>query len=234
MRSSRSPPAVGRRGQATAPDHVGAAPFLAVGQVGPGHVVEGDGPHRAAAGWSGAGRARRAGRSAPRCRTGRTSCGRTGPRSRGGRDRRGGACRAGRWAASWAASTRMRPPAAWTCSARSCTGGTTPVTFDAPVTATRAMRPACRRAGGRGRPRRAFRRGGRRRGRPGRLPPRQVVGVVLEHGRQHDRPRLDGQRGGQRVHGLGGVLGEDHRVALGIGAHEGAHRGLAPARRRRC
>ena len=139
--------------------------------------------------WSGAGRERA---PSPDERTGavraRTSCGPRGRRSRGGRDRRGGACRSRRCGASWAASTRIRPPAAWTFSANSCTGCTTPVTFDAPDTASSATRPAC---------------SARRRSRSstssvpsGRRPtwtvrkrasPRQVVRVVFEHRRQHHR-----------------------------------------------
>ncbi len=141
----------------------------------------------------------------------------------------------GRCGASWAASTRIRPPAAWTFSANSCTGCTTPVTFDAPDTASSATRPAC----------------------SARQPieildvqrtvraetdvhraeapsPRQVVRVVFEHRRQHHRIVFDGQRAGEPVDRLGRVLGEHDDVAFGVGTEELADQLAAHARTRSC
>ena len=130
----------------------------------------------------------------------------------------------GRWAVSWAASTRIRPPAAWTRAARSCTGGTTPVTLEAPVTASSATRPAWR-ASRRSRSSSSSVPSGRAptatvRG-PG--PPREVVGVVLEPGGEHHRVRLDGQRARQQVDRVGRVPPEHHDVPLGVRPHEVAH-----------
>jgi hypothetical protein len=55
--------------------------------------------------------------------------------------------------------------------------------------------------------------------------PWQVVGVVLEQGREHDRVLGDGHRPGQFVGRLGGVLGEDDDVAVGIGTDESGDSG---------
>ena len=127
----------------------------------------------------------------------------------------------GRCGASWAASTRMRPPTAWTFSASSCTGCTTPVTFDAPDTARRATRPAC---------------SARRRSRsstssvPSGRTPTCTVRNRPRHGRSFEwcssivvsttESVVGGQRAGEPVDRLGRVLGEHDDVALGVGADE--------------
>ena len=56
----------------------------------------------------------------------------------------------------------------------------------------------------------------------GRCPvaPWELVGVVLERGRQHDRVGGHRHRARQRVDRLGRVRGEDHDVAVGIGTDE--------------
>ena len=107
----------GRRQRHRAED-VRAAALLPIGQLGPAHVVERDGLDRPAAGdgaaWGGT---RRAARSARRCRTARTPC---APESATKSRCPGSSCgrrSIGRWAASWAASTMMSPPTACTRSA---------------------------------------------------------------------------------------------------------------------
>ena len=111
-------------------------------------------------------------------------------------------------------------------SARS--GSTSPVTLDAPVTATQRRRG--RRAGRassaarvsatvRGRGQRPVRRA---------RPPRQQVGVVLDVEAQR---RLAGHGGGQQVQRVGGVAGEHHDV-VGPGPDELADRARAPLQQR--
>ena len=141
----------------------------------------------------------------------------------------------GRWAASWAASTRMRPPTAWTRSARSWTGGTTPVTLEAPVTASSATRPAWR-ASRRSRSSSSSVPSGRARTCTARVPgpPRQVVGVMLEHRwsarwtRRAPSPAIR-----EQVDGVGGVPPEHDRVASGRPRRR-CPPPAGPARRRRC
>ena len=112
-------------------DDVGRAGLLALGRVGPDHLVEVDEVDGAAAGEErvALGEAPTAGRSARRRRTVRTSCGRS---TRGSRRRR--AC--GRCGASCAASTSTGTPRAWAASMISSIGGSQPVTLVAPVIAS--------------------------------------------------------------------------------------------------
>ena len=57
-------------------------------------------------------------------------------------------------------------------------------------------------------------------------PPRQIVGVVLHHGRQDDRCGRQRIAEGQLVDRLGRVLAEDDRRRLRIGADEACDRGV--------
>ena len=56
--------------------------------------------------------------------------------------------------------------------------------------------------------------------RAGAGPPRQIVGVVLEQRRQHDVAIVDRHGLGELVDRVRGVLGEQHHVAVGVGADE--------------
>ena len=143
----RSSPIVGERadgcrhGDRT--HDVRAAGLFPVGKVGPDDGVGRDGAHRAASSVIGCGSEGGAGpdQGAGSVR-GVHLVGREGDEV----EMAGivvGRMSIGRCGASWAASTRIRPPAAWTFSANSCTGCTTPVTFEAPDTARSATRPAC-------------------------------------------------------------------------------------------
>ena len=225
-----------RGGERDGTEQVGGARLLPVRQVGPGDVVERDGIHGAAAAVIG-----RAGRSASRRPTiaplpnGAYSLWADSATKSRCSGSPWGRMSIGRCGASWAASTRIRPPAACTRRARSWIGGDDPGDVrctrhdqhrDPPgVAGERARRDrrgrACRRA-------RADVHGAHPR------PPRQVVGVMLQHRRQHDIAVGDRHRSGQLVDRLGRVLREHHHVAFRIGADEGADHLAAPARTPRC
>ena len=209
-------------------DHVRRARLLPVGRVGPHHLVEVDQVDGAAAGEErvAVGERRPGARRARRRRTGRTSCGRSTPGSRRRRAGAGGG-------ASWAASTSTGTPRSWAAAMISSSGGSQPVTLEAPVTAS---------SGGRGPSSRAAVTSStskvpstrhstkRRRHRPG---PRQQVGVVLDHGRHDHVVGREPEPVGQVVDGLGGVAADDGDVvALRVAPGERAVPPPGPARRR--
>ena len=123
-------------------EQVGGAGFDAVRQIIPDDVVEGDGTHRAAAAVVGIGAEQAAiGDQRSRSEGGIHLVRRHGDDVEVARVARAVACRSADVPASWAASTRIRPPTAWTLAANRWIGGVMPVTLEAPVTASRATRP---------------------------------------------------------------------------------------------
>ena len=126
------------------------------------------------------------------------------------------------------------PPAACTRSAIVWIRGTTPVTFDAPVTHTMPIRPAwAARSSSRWSSSSVPSGAARTWSDPRPLAPRQVVRVVLEHGR--DDHGVVGQDDGlgERVDRVGRVLAEDDGVAVGVRADEPSDHPAGAARRPR-
>ena len=121
----------------------------------------------------------------------------------------------GRCGASWAASSTTGTPRAWAAAQISSTGGSHPVTLEAPVSAQElgrapvvedphdvvdaegAVGAALDPAAG------------------GDAGPRQQVGVVLDDGRHDDVVGVERQAVGQVVHRLGRVADEHDHVAAG-------------------
>ena len=168
--------AAARRRERDDADHVRRAGLVALGRAGPDDVVERDELDRAAAVQQrrAVGEPRRR-RPARRRRTARTACGR---RARGSRCPRA-AMSIGRCGASWAASTNSRRRGGARSRPARATGHTSPVTFEAPVTATRSIRGS-RAQRALGRVEQLVGRVGERQQPHVVAPPRQHVRVVLD------------------------------------------------------
>ena len=110
-----------------------------------------------------------------------------------------------RCGASWAASTNSCAPCSWARSASCASGHTSPVTLEAPVTASRSMRSW--RSAWRGDLEQLVGRGRERQHPQVVLAPGEHVRVVLD--RRGEHPGVGRQRVGEDVDGLGGVADED-------------------------